>query len=169
MIERFLDMTPDTAKAAFIAANSAITGDVVLEEGSSVWYGAVLRGDCGHIRIGEKSNIQDCAILHNTEGTSCIVGNGVTVGHGAILHGCTVGDNCLIGMGSIILDDAVIAENSLVAAGSLVTGGKTFPPDSLILGHPAKVVRQLTKEEIDSQRLQADDYYELSQKTSGKL
>lgn len=132
-------------KGAFIAPNATVIGDVVLEKDVNIWYGAVLRGDAGTIRVGEGTNIQDLAVLH--EGT--VVGAGCTIGHSAIVHGCTVGDNCVIGMGAIILNGAVLADHCLVGAGSVVTGKMDAPAGSLILGNPAKVVKPLTQEQID--------------------
>ncbi|MDR1893328.1 MAG: gamma carbonic anhydrase family protein [Spirochaetales bacterium] len=149
MIQNLLDLAPDTGAALFVAWNAHINGDVVLGRDSSVWYGCTLRGDTGPIRVGDQTNVQDGSILHNSAGTSLTIGNRVTVGHGVILHGCTVGDNCLIGMGSVILDRAVIGENSIVGAGSLVTQGKIFPPGSLIVGSPARLIRSLTPDEIE--------------------
>jgi len=124
----------------FVAPTATVVGDVVLGEGSSVWYGAVLRGDVGSIRIGQRTNIQDLCVLHLTGGGPPIVlGDEVTVGHRAILHGVTVEDRCLIGMGSILLDGCVIGEETLVAAGSIVLEGTRVPPRSFLAGVPAKV------------------------------
>lgn len=144
MIHSFHEMTPQIDPEARAAQSAEIIGDVTLSPGVSVWYGAVLRGDRGPIRVGEGSNIQDNCVLH----TAVSVGSNVTVGHGAILHGCTVEDGALIGMGAIVMDEVVIGAESLVAAGALVTKGKQIPPRSLVMGSPAKVVRPLTEEEI---------------------
>ncbi|MEZ4301183.1 MAG: gamma carbonic anhydrase family protein [Polyangiaceae bacterium] len=139
---------PVVGRDAWIAPNATVIGDVELGEASSVWFGAVLRGDIGSIRIGARTNIQDLACVHLTDGLSnTVVGADVTVGHGAILHGCTVGDRCLIGMGSIVLDNAVIGEGSVVAAGSLVPPRMVVPPGSLVRGNPAKVIRPVTEDE----------------------
>ncbi len=152
-------VAPKVKTQHFIAPNAYIIGDVSIGEEVSIFFGAVLRGDIQSISIGNRTNIQEHALLHTTKGRSpCVVGEGVTVGHRAIIHGATVKENCLIGMGSIILDDSVISENSLVGAGALVTEGKTFPPESLIIGSPAKAVRKLTKEEIDGIRKATDSY-----------
>lgn len=132
-------------KGAFIAPTATVVGDVVLEKDVNVWYGAVIRGDAGGITVGEGTNVQDVAVLH--EGT--VVGKGCTIGHGAIVHGCTVGDNCIVGMGAIILNGAVLGEHCLVGAGAVVTGKTNAPAGSLILGNPAKVVKPLTQEQID--------------------
>ena len=147
-----------TDEHVLICEGACVAGDVSLAKGVSVWYNAVLRGDEGAISIGEDTNIQDCAILH--ESTS--VGRGCTVGHGAILHGCTVGDNTLIGMGAIVLNGAKIGDNCIVGAGALVTGKMDAPAGSMILGSPAKVVRPLTEEEIESNRASARDYLHLA-------
>ncbi|MBO7517261.1 MAG: gamma carbonic anhydrase family protein, partial [Spirochaetia bacterium] len=144
MIAKFNGAEPKIEKPAFIADNAVITGDVIIKEDANIWYGAVLRGDIEPITVGKGSNIQDLCILHTSEGTPCTVGDNVTVGHGVILHGCTVEDNCLIGMGATILDGAVIGRESIVGACALVTKDKVFPPRSMIIGSPAKAVRQLT-------------------------
>jgi carbonic anhydrase/acetyltransferase-like protein (isoleucine patch superfamily) len=124
----------------FVAPTATVVGDVVLGEGSSVWYGAVIRGDVGSIRIGRRTNIQDLCVLHLTGGgPPIVVGDEVTVGHRAILHGVTVEDRCLIGMGSILLDGCVIGEESLVGAGSIVLEGTRVPPRSFLAGVPAKL------------------------------
>ena len=141
-----------------ICEGACVVGDVTLANGVSVWYNAVLRGDEGGITVGENTNIQDGAILH--EETK--VGAGCTIGHNAIVHGCTVGDNVLIGMGAVVLDGARIANDCLVGAGALVTGKMDAPAGSMILGSPAKVVRPLTAEEIEGIRESRDEYLELA-------
>ncbi|MEO7329079.1 MAG: gamma carbonic anhydrase family protein [Minicystis sp.] len=144
----FGDHRPRVGRGVFVAPNATLIGDVVLEDEASVWFGAVLRGDIGPIRIGPRSNIQDLACVHLTQAiSSTTVGADVTVGHGAILHGCTIGDRCLIGMGSILLDNCVIGAGSVIAAGSVVTARTVIPPNSLVRGTPAKVIRQVTAEE----------------------
>ena len=158
MILKYGGHVPDIGKAAFAAENSSIIGDVVMEEGSSVWFGAVLRGDSGPIRIGRNSNIQDNCVLHCDEGGKLEIGEQVTVGHGAIVHGCTIGDGCMIGMGSIILNNAVIGDHCMVGAGALVTSGKEFPPYSLIIGNPARAVKQVTQEHLDMMKHGAEEY-----------
>lgn len=158
MLYNFNSKVPIIAKNTFIADNAAIIGDVTIGEGSSVWFGASLRGDEGKIEIGKNSNIQDNATVHS----ETKIGDGVTVGHNAIVHGCTVSDNVLIGMGATVLDGAVIGEDSIVGAGALVTGNKVFPPKSLILGSPAKLIREMTDEEVDSIRKNANEYVNLS-------
>jgi len=135
-----------------------IVGDVRIGDGSSVWYNAVLRGDLEPIEIGRCSNIQDNCVVHTSRGYPVRVGDCVSVGHAAVLHGCIVADNVLIGMNSTILNGAVIGENSIVGAGAVVTSGKEFPPGSLIIGTPARAVRELSDEEIESIRDNARRY-----------
>lgn len=148
-------------KKVFLAPNATVVGDVVLDNNVSIWYGAVLRGDSGTISIGEGSNIQDNCVIH--EKTS--VGKGCSIGHGAILHGCTIGDNCVVGMGAIVLNGAVLGEHCLVGAGAVVTGKTTAPEGSLLLGNPAKVIKQLSPEQIDYIHWDAQLYMELAQKS----
>lgn len=127
-------------RSAFIAPTALVVGDVVLGDGASVWYGAVIRGDVAPIRIGSRTNVQDLCVLHATGGRPGLyLGSEVTVGHRAILHGATIGDRCLIGMGAILLDDCEIGEESLVAAGSVVLEGTRVPPRSFVAGIPAAV------------------------------
>jgi len=147
----------------YIAPNATVVGDVILGENVSIWYGAVLRGDSGTITVGEGSNIQDNCILHE----KTTLGKDCTVGHRAILHGCTVGDGCLIGMGSIILDGAVLAEGCLVGAGAVVTGKMNAPAGSVLLGSPAKIVKQLTAQQMAQQRSHAEHYIEAARKAFG--
>jgi carbonic anhydrase/acetyltransferase-like protein (isoleucine patch superfamily) len=148
MIASFAGKHPSIPTSAFIAPGAHIIGNVMLGENSSVWFGAVLRGDVNKITIGEFTNVQDGTVIHVTKGGhSTIIGARVTIGHKAILHACTVGNDCLIGMGSILLDGVEIGEGSVVAAGALVTPGKKFPPGSMILGSPAKLVRPLRPDE----------------------
>ena len=146
-LDQFLRKTPRLGKGVYLAKTAAVLGDVTLGAHSSVWYGAVLRGDINRIVVGHHSNIQVNAVLHLADNFGCIVGNWVTVGHSAIVHACTVGDEVLVGMGAVILDGAVIGKPSLIGARALVTQGTKIPPGSLVLGAPAKVVRQLTKKE----------------------
>ena len=147
----------------YIAPNATVVGDVHLGENVSVWYGAVLRGDNGAITVGENTNIQDNAVLHD----GVTVGRNCTIGHGAIVHGCTVGDNCLIGMGAIVLNGAVLGDNCIVGAGALVTGKTNAPAGSLLLGSPAKVVKSVSPEQIEGNRHSAQHYVELAQKAFG--
>jgi gamma-carbonic anhydrase len=158
----FLGQTPDTAGAAFVAPNATVLGAVRLGALSSVWYGCVLRGDINSIEIGEGTNIQDLTMVHLADNYGVKVGRYTTVGHGAIIHACTVGDECLIGMGAVVLDGAKIGDRCLVGARALVTQNFEAPPGSLVLGSPAKVVRQLTAEEQAGLRRWAEKYIEVA-------
>lgn len=162
MIHRIKNDEPLIHETAFVAPNAEVAGQVTLAEGVSVWFSATVRGDIAPIRVGRNSNVQDGAVVHCDTGVPCVIGEGVTVGHGAIVHSCTIGDNSLVGMGAIILNRAVIGADSIVGAGALVTGGKEFPPRSMILGSPAKVIRELTDEEVAANRENARHYAELS-------
>ena len=142
----------------FIADNATIIGSVRLRDQASVWFNCVLRGDNDWLTIGARSNIQDGSVLHTNEGIELVVGDGVTVGHKAMLHGCSIGDNSLIGIGSSVLNGAKIGRDCLVGAHALVTENKEFPDRSLILGSPARVVRELSDEEIAQIRWSADVY-----------
>ena len=152
--------TPQLEPGAWVAPSADLIGDVRLGRGASVWFGAVIRADNTPIVIGADSNIQDGAIGHSDPGFPLIIGARVTVGHQAILHGCTIADDCLIGMGAKMLNGAVLEPECIVGAGALITEGKTFPSGSLIVGAPARVVRQLTDEEKHGLRLSAAHYAE---------
>jgi gamma-carbonic anhydrase len=150
LIMPFGEHRPLVGRDVFIAPNATLIGDVEIEEEASVWFGAVVRGDIGPIRIGPRTNIQDLVCIHVTEGLSkTLIGADVTVGHGAILHGCVVGDRCLIGMGSVVLDNAQIGEGSVVAAGSVVTPNMVIPPRSLVRGTPGRVLREVNAAEAE--------------------
>jgi carbonic anhydrase/acetyltransferase-like protein (isoleucine patch superfamily) len=146
---------------AFIAETADIMGDVTVGEGSSLWYGAVARGDMNYITIGKCTNIQDNATLHVDTNSPLEIGDYTTVGHNAVAHGCKVGNNCLIGMGAIILNNAVIGDNCIVGAGALITKEVNIPPNSLVLGAPGKVKRELSKEEIETVKNNAIRYEKL--------
>ena len=162
----FKGMTPSIAQNVFIAPSADIIGEVSIGSGSSIWFGCVVRGDVNSISIGENTNIQDLSMIHVTQytrenrsdGFPTIIRDNVTVGHRVMLHGCVVEDACLIGMSATILDGAVIGKESIVGAGSLVTKNKKFPPRSLIMGNPAKLVRELTEEEVASLYKSATNY-----------
>ncbi len=157
-----LDAAPRIHPSVFTAGNATVVGDVTLGEESSVWFQCVLRADIHRIVIGPRSNIQDGSIIHLADDFGTEVGELVTVGHKAILHACKIDNEVLVGMGAIVLDGAEIGARSIVGAGAVVTGGKTFPPGSLILGTPAKVVRALTLDEQAGIRTWADRYVTLS-------
>src|ERR1700744_3288162 len=157
-LDKFLRKQPKLGKNVYIASTGVVVGDVTLGAHSSVWYGAVLRGDINRIAIGHHSNVQDNAVLHLADQFPCILGNWVTVGHSAIVHACKVGDEVLVGMGAVILDGAVIGKQSLIGAKALVTQGMKVPPGSLVLGAPAKVVRPLTKAERAGLKWWAEKY-----------
>jgi carbonic anhydrase/acetyltransferase-like protein (isoleucine patch superfamily) len=146
-LDKFLRRQPRLGKNVFIAKTAAVIGDVTLGAHSSVWYGAVLRGDINRIVVGHHSNVQDNAVLHLADDLPCVLGNWVTVGHAAVVHACKVGDEVLVGMGAVILDGAVIGKQCIIGAKALVTQGVKIPPGSLVLGAPAKVVRKLSPEE----------------------
>jgi carbonic anhydrase/acetyltransferase-like protein (isoleucine patch superfamily) len=153
-------VAPRMADSAWVADSAQVMGNVVLGENSSVWFGAVLRGDTETITLGEGSNIQDGSVMHADVGFPLSVGKHVTVGHQVMLHGCTIGDESLIGIGATVLNGAKIGRNCLVGAGSLVTEGKEFPDGSMIIGSPAKVVKSLTPEQIEGLRRSAGHYIE---------
>ncbi|WP_287926074.1 gamma carbonic anhydrase family protein [Diaphorobacter sp.] len=153
-------VAPQVAASAWVADSGQVMGDVVLGEDASVWFGTVVRGDTARITIGAGTNVQDASVLHADIGQPLVIGERVTVGHQVMLHGCTVGDESLIGIGAIVLNGAKIGRNCLVGAGSLVTEGKEFPDGSMILGSPAKVVRQLTPKQIEGLRQSARHYME---------
>ncbi|HRI81046.1 MAG TPA: gamma carbonic anhydrase family protein [Opitutaceae bacterium] len=153
-----LGKTPDTDRALFIAANATINGDVELGPQSSVFYGAVLRGDIHEIRVGEGTNIQDNAIVHLADDYGAYIGAWCTIGHAAIIHACTIGDECLIGMGATVLDGAKIGARSIVGANSLVPQRFECPPGSMVYGSPAKVIRPLTEAEQAGLRPWAEKY-----------
>jgi carbonic anhydrase/acetyltransferase-like protein (isoleucine patch superfamily) len=152
------DLIPQLDPSAWVAPSADLIGDVRLRERTSVWFGAVIRADNTPIIVGDSSNIQDGSVCHSDEGYPLTIGARVTVGHQAILHGCTIADDCLIGMGARILNGAVIAAECIVGAGALITEGKTFPSGSLIIGTPARMVRELTGEERQMLRASAEHY-----------
>ncbi len=156
MIGSFKQYAPKLGTHTWVAPSADVIGNVAAGEDVSIWFGCVVRGDVHYITIGDRSNVQDLSMIHVThhkkddmsDGNPTIIGNDVTVGHRVMLHGCTIEDACLIGMSATILDGAVIGKESIVGAGSLVTKNKIFPPRSLIMGSPAKVVRELTEDEV---------------------
>ena len=157
-LARYLGRTPDVSRALFVAPNATVVGDVVLGPLSSVFFGAVLRGDIQEIRVGEGTNIQDNAIVHLADDFAALIGAWCTIGHAAIVHACTIGDECLIGMGATILDGATIGAESIVGANSLVPQRFVCPPGSMVYGSPARVVRPLTDKERAGIRPWAEKY-----------
>lgn len=156
MLHTFKDIVPNLGQGTWVAPSADVVGDVSCGEDCSIWFGCVVRGDVHYIKIGNRVNIQDLSMVHVThykkpdksDGNPTIIGDDVTIGHRVMLHGCTIEDACLIGMSATILDGAVIGKESIVGAGALVTKNKIFPPRSLIMGSPAKVVRELSEEEV---------------------
>jgi len=161
-LARHLTKTPDIARANFIASNATVIGDVTLGPLTSVFYGAVLRGDIARIMVGEGTNIQDNAIVHLADDLDAIIGAWCTIGHAAIVHACTIEDECLIGMGATVLDGARIGARSIVGAGAVVTPRTIVPPGSMVLGAPAKVTRALSDDEQRALRGWAEKYVEVS-------
>lgn len=161
-IERYFQREPSIHPSAFIAPGAVVTGDVTLGENASVWFHATLRGDINSIVIGSGSNIQDGSVVHLADDFSTLVGEYVTCGHRAILHACTVGDEVLVGMGAILLDGVEVGARSIIGANALVTQHTKIPPGSLVLGSPAKIVRQLDDAEQRSLRGWAEKYIALS-------
>ncbi len=160
MFIKFKWKEPVCNEEVFIADGVKIIGDVKLEKGTNLWYNAVIRGDVNSVTIGENTNIQDNCTVHVSDETSTSIGKFVTVGHNAIIHGCTIEDYCLIGMGATVLDGAVVGEGSVVGANALVTGNTIIPPNSLVLGSPAKVIKEI--DAIKSNKSHAIRYFELS-------
>ncbi|WP_313071132.1 gamma carbonic anhydrase family protein [Melaminivora sp.] len=160
---------PQVADSAWVADSAQVMGNVVVGEDASVWFGTVVRGDCESITIGAGSNVQDASVLHADFGQPIVIGSHVTVGHQVMLHGCTIGDGSLIGIGAIVLNGARIGRHCLVGAGALVTEGKEFPDGSMILGSPARVVRQLTPEQIEGLRQSAQHYIDNARRFAAGL
>ena len=159
MLRPYKSILPTVHPTAFVDSSAQVIGDVHLGAESSVWMNVVIRGDVNHIRIGDRSNIQDLTLVHVMFRTNpTLVGNDVTIGHSAVLHGCTIEDQCLVGMGAILLNGCVIGKGSIVAAGALVPEGMVVPPGSMVMGMPAKVKRPVTVEEGASIQGYADRY-----------
>jgi carbonic anhydrase/acetyltransferase-like protein (isoleucine patch superfamily) len=161
-LDAFLNKQPVLGAGVYIAQGATVLGDVSIGDYSSVWFGAVLRGDINRIVIGHHSNVQDNAVLHLADRYPCVVGNYVTVGHAAVVHACTVKDEVLVGMGSVILDGAVIGAQSIVGARALVPQGMQVPSGSLVLGTPGKVARPLTPEERSELKSLAEKYVKVA-------
>jgi len=153
----------------FVAPSASIIGRVYLGRHANVWFSAVLRGDVNDIRIGDDTNVQDAAVIHVDADAPCTIGRGVTIGHGAVVHGCTVGDFSLVGIGATILSHAVIGKYCLVGAGALITERRSFPDRSLIIGAPARRVRDLTEEECRALEKSAAGYAERGRQYAREL
>ena len=151
-------VAPELSEGAWVADSADVMGKVALGENASVWFGAVIRGDTAYIKVGKNSNVQDGSVLHADEGVPLEVGDDVTIGHQVMLHGCTIGDGALIGIQAVVLNRAKIGKGCIVGAGSLVTEGKEFPDYSMIMGSPAKVVRQLDEATVEKLRQSAQHY-----------
>ncbi|HET7545181.1 MAG TPA: gamma carbonic anhydrase family protein [Polyangiaceae bacterium] len=159
----FKGIWPKVAEGVYVADTARVIGDVELGEDVSIWYGSVLRGDVGSIRVGARSNIQDLSMLHMSSGISnTVIGEEVTVGHNVVIHGALIGDGALIGMGAILLDNCEIGAEATIAAGALVTAGTKIPPRTLVVGTPGKVVRELRDDEWPQGRLLAARYVEVA-------
>lgn len=162
MVRGFSSTRPTLDATAFVADTAVVIGDVHVGPRSSIWFGAVLRGDVHYIRVGAETSIQDGSCLHVTHGRHpTLVGDRCTIGHGVTLHGCTVGDLCIVGMGAIVLDEAVIGERCIVGAGALVTPGTKIPPGYLAVGSPARPKRPLTEDELSWLEASAQHYVDL--------
>lgn len=169
MLYALEEKSPKRLGRNWVADNAAVIGDVTLQEGASVWFGCTVRGDNDPIVIGENSNVQDGSVLHTDVGVPLLIGANVTIGHQVMLHGCTIGENTLIGIQSVILNRAKIGKNSIVGACTLVPEGKSFPDGVLLLGSPAKVVRELSPQEIAFITLSAKHYVQNAQRFLAKL
>jgi carbonic anhydrase/acetyltransferase-like protein (isoleucine patch superfamily) len=166
----YMDLFPTLDKSVFLASGVKIVGDVTIGSNSSVWYNCVIRGDVHYVKIGDMTNIQDCSMLHVTNGKYPLnIGSKVTIGHSVKLHGCTLQDLCLVGIGSIVLDGAVVEEKSMVAAGAVVKPNFRVPSGKLVAGIPAKVVRSLTNSEMDEFEKSAERYCKYTEITVDSL
>lgn len=168
-IYQFEEHAPEIDDTAYVTESASVIGKVKMAPHSSVWFNVAIRGDNELITIGENSNVQEGAVLHTDVGYPMLIGKNVTVGHQAMLHGCTIGDGALIGIQAVILNGAKIGKNCLVGAGALVTEGKEFPDNSLIIGAPAKAVRQLSDEDIARMHAGTDSYVQRAQQFKAKL
>lgn len=157
IFKTYEDKTP-VIRGGYVAEDVSIIGDVEVGENASIWYGVVLRGDVDKIVIGDNTSIQDNSVAHCATGIPTIIGKNCVVGHNAIIHSCTVEDECLIGMGAVLLDGCHIGKGSIVAAGSVVSPGKVIPPNSMVMGVPGRVVRQLTEKDTEGTTLSVQHY-----------
>jgi carbonic anhydrase/acetyltransferase-like protein (isoleucine patch superfamily) len=163
MIKKYNNISPKIGKGVFIEESSHVIGDVTIKDNASVWHNVVIRGDIEPITIGERSNVQECSVLHCNHGMPLVVGDDVTIGHGAILHSCIIGDGSLIGMGAIILDGAKIGKNCLIGAGATVTPNTIIADGSLAVGSPAQVKKELSQAAIESIYKNSSEYVDLAQ------
>lgn len=163
------DKTPKIHETAYIAPTATIIGNVVLEAGASVWFGAVLRGDNDVLHVGKNSNIQDNSVLHTDPGIPLVIGEGVTVGHRVMLHGCEIGDYSLIGIGATLLNRVKVGKNCLIGAHSLITEGKSFETGSMVVGSPGRVIRQLSEAQITMLKMSADVYVKNAERFRNEL
>ena len=168
MFLSFCGKSPCNEGAAFVAPNATVQGDVILKPGSTVWYGAVLRGDDGTLTLGENSNVQDNAVLHCDVGGAVTLGRSVTVGHSAVVHGCTVGDGTLIGMHATLLNHCVVGKNCIIGAGALVPEGMVIPDGSVAVGVPARVIKPVTEAQIEANLRNAEHYVEHGKKVHAR-
>jgi carbonic anhydrase/acetyltransferase-like protein (isoleucine patch superfamily) len=168
-IYQLSDDQPTIPASAYVAPEATIIGKVILGENASVWPGVVMRGDNDSITIGNGSNVQDNVVLHTDPGFPLLVGESVTIGHQAVLHGCTIGDGSLIGIQAVVMNGAVIGKDCLVGAGALIPEGKTYGDRKLILGSPAKVIRELTEEDIEKMHRAAQGYVRRQEMYKAKL
>lgn len=164
MIASLGNLKPSIGKGTFVATNASVIGDVMMGDQCSVWFSAVIRGDSNSIKIGNRTNIQDLALLHIDSTHGLTIGDEVTIGHRAILHGCSVGNRVLIGMGAIVMNGAQLGDECIIAAGALVSEGKIIPPRTLVMGMPGKVVREITADELSFLTKSADIYAENGQR-----
>jgi carbonic anhydrase/acetyltransferase-like protein (isoleucine patch superfamily) len=163
MIKIFQNKQPQLGEDVYVSENAMVIGDVTLGDEVNIWFGAVLRGDMHYIKIGNRTNIQDNSVVHVTTRVSPTnIGSGVTVGHGAIIHGCTIEDDCLIGMGAILMDDAIIGAGSLIGAGALIPPNMKIPQNSLVVGSPGKVIRQIKEVEREMILERPQEYIDLA-------
>ncbi len=163
MIVLYKNLKPSIGKNTFIAPNASIIGDVRINEGASIWYGTVLRGDLNFIEIGAYSNMQDLSVFHVTEELPVKIGQYVTIGHGAIIHGCTIDDSVLVGMGAVILDGVKIGRGSIIGAGAVIKEKTHIPPFSLVVGVPAVIKKTLNESTFEKLREHAMHYFNLAQ------
>jgi len=161
LILNFEGKKPIVSEKAYIAENATVIGEVIIGEYSSIWYNVVLRGDIAKISIGNNTSVQDGSIVHCDTGVPTIIGNNVTIGHNVLLHACKIGDDSLIGIGAIVLDGAEVGEGTIIGSGAIVTPRTKIPPFTMALGVPAKVVRNLTEEEVENLKKHAMDYVKL--------